>query len=573
MAAQGLTIPAPLMASAGPEPWQSPDLGPAFDPLRALTKENQPQTVHDEQLLRIKMKLVARTLRAVQGARKHPIGVWKLVYRADDGGAPVIKWFHWEWTRLALENRFCMIESPRESCKTSWVVSMLLWLFGKKPDWRWRLLCEDDSSARKRLNLVRQIIRGNELVQLAFPHLMINDKERNDRTVMTLVRDASVVDPSLEACGVLSTGTGSRCDGMILDDIHGYRNTLGQPALRDEVKSKMSSDWLPTLITKHGRLMDIFTPWHEEDFNSEAKDKGRWAYRRYQHGKRGNPYYSLFPEKLTEQDLKDRRIDLGATGYARAYLCRTLTKDTVMVLPEHLRPYLPYRELTPAILNECEVVISIDPSKGTEESRGKDPDFHGVTILLAHAPHGSDQQEGLSYPYTYRTFIAESLSVRMPASWLIYYMVQLCRDWQASHLLIEEQGAITYSSWITDVAKHLPPVYSIPVGNVSKGQRLRRITPLLDLPDEIPPVTLFHPDTIQKRPEPHTLLVTLRDGGTYEVEAFRNLRHQILNFPTKKDDTLDSFTQASYWSYENLAPRELDTRPGGATVDVGFLEI
>lgn len=544
-----------------------------FDPLHVLSKGNEPKTEHDAKLLGLKLRLTARTMRAVYEARKHPIGVWKICFHSDDGGAPIITWFHWEWTRLALENRFVMIEAPRESAKTSWAISMLLWFLGKRPDWRCRLLCEDDSSARKRLNLIRQLIKGNELLQLAFPSLRINDKERNDRTVMTIVRDAAVVDPSLEACGVLSAGTGSRCEFMALDDIEGYRNTLGQPALRDEVKKKMRSDWLPTLITRFGRLLDIFTPWHEESFNAETKEAGRWAYKRYAHGKEGNPYYSIFPQKVTEQDLKDRRIDMGATGYARAYLCVTLAKDAVLVLPEHLRAYKPHVTLTEYIARACTCVISIDPSKGDEISKGKDPDFHGITIGLVHVPGDAKDSGGqLAFPYSYRNFICDSYSVRMPASWLLYYAIQLCRDWGAEYLLIEEQGAIMLSSWIADTARFLPEIHPLSVGSIGKGARLQRITPLLDVPEEVEPITLFHPDTVQKKAEPHILYVTLRDGATYEVEANRNLRHQVLNFPTKKDDTLDSFTQFLWWSYNHLAPREADTFPGHAEVSVGSIE-
>jgi len=528
-----------------------------YDPLRDLSKDNEPKTPHEEKLFALKTKLAARILRQIYLARKHPLEFYRLCFR-DDEGAPVeIMGFHEQWATFLLQNRIGMIESPRDTAKTTFLRALTLWFFGKLPNWRWRLLCCDDNTARKRLAAIRNEIERNAYVQMVFPKLELDNDQRNDKSVITIKRDAIHVDPTLEACGVMSSGTGSRCEGLILDDIVSYRNALAQPSERDAVINKMDGDWMQTWLAKIGRLWDVFTPWHDEDYNCTKAKAGRWPHIRYHHGVPGNPYHSMWPSRYPEENLKAARIDMGALGYARAYLCQPLSRDAILVLPEHLATYSA-ADLPVDILQSCIAVLYVDPAKGKAQEKGKDPDYHGVSIDLVHIPPDS-----VTYGYPFRIFRVLCHGMRCSQSQLISYLIELCNIWRIGYLVIEDVGLQVIHEWILERSNQLPQIIPDPVGNLGKGLRLQRITPLLDVPEGMNKLVLFHPDTVPSNPQPYFVSITLQDGSVIQIECFPQLRKQTLNFPTKHDDCLDTLTGGLWWIYQNLIPKSEHRRAEG----------
>lgn len=486
------------------------------------------------------IKAGARLQRMIDEARKHPLGLYKLCFSDDEGRPIVLKWFHKEWAELVLNHTHVMIEAPRGCSKTTSIaVAFTLWYLGKNPELRIKIICGNDGHAQQRLAEIRSHINNDKLYQLVFPHVKEDPDKKNDSSCLNLITQRHSKDYTLEAKGVMSDGTGGRSDLIIFDDVCTQKNTIDEPSMKPKVLTKVSADWLNTLNPRTGRVWCIFTPWATDDANAilKKRNQNKWAYRRYAHGKPGNPYHSIFPELFPESKLRDLRLDIGAFEYTKAYLCRISSEMTQIVQSKWLKTYTQY-DLTPQILNRSDVTLSIDPTGGKRSQvattkRSKDPDYIGVSVLLTD-----------TYPQTNpsrpkapnRIYIVEAYQLRLSTANAVQHILELNHIWKPNQILVEAQGALSLHEWLQTQASHLP-IIPIPAP-LSKQQRLESITPWLQDPDER---ILFHPRTIQSKPKPFSITV---GGKTPETaEALRPLRDQLLNFPTKHDDVMDSVIQ------------------------------
>lgn len=310
-----------------------------------------------------------------------------------------------------------------------------------------------------------------------------------------------------------------------------YRNTILNPALREQVKNKLQGDWLPTLDPRRGRVLGIFTPWHHDDANAELIRTTNWVYKKYAHGLPGDPYHSIFEELFPREKLMQLRKEEGDLHYARGRLCQALTKDTVAIMAEHLRVYSA-RELTVDKLNRAICVYAIDPSSGKDLAKAK-LDFMGNCILLFVPRLDGDPWRELS---PYEIFVPECFQVKLSTREQVELIRRMSKQWRPDWVVIEAEGMQNLHEWLWEEPWINPEqVTPITSGGLSKGQRLMQVTPLLEPPEECPPIVYFHPEVVNPTPAPFELALP---GGPYE--ALRNLRHQALNFPTQHDDTLDS---------------------------------
>jgi hypothetical protein len=498
-------------------------------------------------------------------ARRSPLGLFKLIATSEEGEPAYVKWFHAEWFEMMEKHKDVIIVAPRESGKTLVMVFVVLWLIGKNPNIRIKWLGENEPLAIKRLAMMHEIIDKSTLYHMVFPHIhktKRGDKRPNNATQLNVERSFSSTEPTVEANGILGAGTGGRADVIVADDIVGASNALTNPALKPKVIEKFLGDWL-AMLTSKGRVLYIGTPWATDDCLAYVKKHMTdWANKKYKHGRRGDPYYSIFPERWPREILIQRRRHWGAIHYARAYLCEPLGETVITIDPENLRPY-GMTHLTDEKLGTAVAVLSLDPASGKEAHKGK-LDFFGVTVGLL-SPRDA-------YP-GFELFIPDVYQVRIPLGTQAKLAWQLCREWEASYMLIEAKGMQSLDAWLTLEQQRLvtlPPTQIMPItfGSLSKGQRLTQAAPIMDPPEHDPPIVWFHPNAIAENPQADFITI---DGVNYEVT--RELREQMLSFPTTHDDALDSCTQLLNWVRMHYADGTIDTAargnmPEGASVSV-----
>ena len=497
------------------------------------------------------IKTGARLEKMLREAREHPLGLYRLCFKDDFGEAVTLKWFHKEWSDMILTSSHVMIEAPRGSTKTTFIICCILWIFGHNPELRIKLICGNDVNAAKRLDEIRSHINNDQLYQLVFPNVKEDPQRTNNTLVLNLKRARHTKDATLEAKGVLSDGTGDRTDVLVLDDVCTRKNSVDEPATRPKVLGKLRSDWLNTLDPRQGKVWSIFTPWHAEDANSILKKetKGRWAYKRYAHGKPGNPHFSIFPELFSETYLRKKRLDIGTIEYSAAYLCKTVSGDVQLVRSNWLRPYNK-QDLAPTTLKKATVLISIDPTgaKG-KQSKNKDPDYTGVSILLIDtAPHETYHQHGRPEAPN-RIFVVDAYQFRASTAHTAQHTLELYRKWRPDVICIEAQGAQSLHEWVYELDASIP--IETVSATLSKRSRLESITPWLQ--DHRQRV-LFHPQVIEL--EPQTFTASIGGPNPTVIECRRTLRHQMLNFPTTHDDVLDSTVQGLRFTRQWILPYE-----------------
>ena len=469
------------------------------------------------------------------------------------------------------------------SHNTTFTIAMMLWFIGRNPNIRFKIISGNESNAAKRLSEVKSHIDEDPLYKLIFPHITLDKNRKNDTLNLNVNYTRHTKDATVEARGVFGDPAGDRADVIVGDDIVNLKNALQDTALRPKVIQKVRGDWFNLLNPRDGRVWFIFNPWHEEELNSvlkrEVANKGEWVYKRYSHGKPGNQFYSIFPELFPESWLEAKKLSVGSLEYARAYLCKAMSTDVQLVRHEWLRTYNQH-DITPDLLNRCTALVSIDPtgSKGTsQKQRSTDPDYIGVTVILIDQDPNSNTSliPGSNRPTApFRIYIVDSYQLRLTTAQAAQHVVDLNNRWRPEAILIEAQGAQSLHDWVYERSPQVP---TVPVpATISKQARLESITPWMEDPREL---ILFHPRAIQ--PNPKTDIVYLhgkqaQDTGDVQNEILRDLRRQLLDFPTTHDDILDSFTMslryARQWilPYEDIEEEdmELNTNPHQKEVNI-----
>ena len=493
----------------------------------------------------------------VQAARRSPLALWVLCFRAEKGEPLIIKDFHEAAEIAALEvlanpeDDGFLWEGARGLTKTSFLIALLLWVVGHDPESRHKWLGAGDDSAKKRMTTIRQVLRGptdpDELdyYHMVFPDVKIdmNPQAKNTETQLTLERHTMTPEPTLECRGVLTSGVGGRCDFMWLDDIVDKRNALRLQALRPQVISGMVNDWLPTL-TPSGKVFSVFNVWHREDACQYMKDNMKgWKVMRTFHGEPGDLYHSIFPELQPSDWLKRKHRQEKDTAYLRGRCGLLDTSGTVIVPASDLESYTAAAPhgLTPARLKYCEAVLVVDPASGKKLEKDAKLDYWGFAVLLwmlnwvPRDPESGDPDDVMLGSPPYYVWIPEAFQVKLRANAAIKLTTAMYREWGADWLVIEDQTGLSVMPWFDDQPIPADAIIPAMVKSMSKTDRLTDASRMLQSAAGEPRIVRFHPRTIERHPQPFALALP---DGTY-VEAERTLRTQILNHPTPHDDVMD----------------------------------
>lgn len=243
-------------------------------------------------------------------------------------------WLHRKWNVLRRKHGRLVIMSHVEAGKTQQLsVALALFTLGRNPRARIAILSNTQDQAKKIVATIKSYIEKSEALREVFPELKPGAKWAEN--LITVERQGSIKEPSIQAFGATGKITGARLDLVIVDDVHGEDNVRTRDQ-RDKVHQWFYSTPMSRLSPK-GRVVVIGNAWHPDDLLHRLEREGWPTYR----------FPVLVDETLQQAFPEDelelgaptwperwplRRIDLLRTGgeghpaippteFARAYLC------------------------------------------------------------------------------------------------------------------------------------------------------------------------------------------------------------------------------------------------------------
>ena len=244
--------------------------------------------------------------------------------------------FHRQWQDLLPEKgpARLLIGAPRESAKSSQMaVARVLWELGRNPNLRVKIITNTDDLAIKLVSEIRQHIDANPRVQAVFPGLRAASGGPWARGKLLVVRPGLMKDSSVEACGVLTSAVGGRADLIIFDDVCDQRNSVLQPALREQVKQVFFGTQI-NLLGPKGRAVYVATPWHRDDLTCALRSNPQWQVW-WQPAINPETGALLWGDKWTKETLEARRQEIGDRAFTQQFLLQPLS-DEDATFPERV---------------------------------------------------------------------------------------------------------------------------------------------------------------------------------------------------------------------------------------------
>lgn len=155
---------------------------------------------------------------------------------------------------------------------------------GRDPNLRVKIVCNNDTKAMERTMGISSILLS-PAYRLTFPGVRPVTKEKAARLgkkakwtqhEIFLDRPGQAIDPSVQAAGVLSGGTGGRADLLVFDDVCDQKNSIDEPTMRQKVIENFENVWMQRLEPS-GRALYVGTPWHQADLTHTLMNKSGWS--------------------------------------------------------------------------------------------------------------------------------------------------------------------------------------------------------------------------------------------------------------------------------------------------------
>jgi len=233
--------------------------------------------------------------------------------------------FHIEWQDLCSTYNRLLFFAPIEHGKSTQIsVLRVLWELGTNPDLRIAIISDTETKAKKWVSLVRANIESNPAVRRVFPDLVPEDRpgyvavwsdERFNvrRSSLAAFTEA---DNSLRAFGRGGPLGGSRFDLIICDDILDFENARTVNSRDTTWEWYKSPEGPLSRCVKGGRIIDIGTAWHEDDYRHRIeRELKEFHVARYQAGLG----ICRWPEVWSEERLAAKLAE-GELEYARQFL-------------------------------------------------------------------------------------------------------------------------------------------------------------------------------------------------------------------------------------------------------------
>ena len=301
--------------------------------------------------------------------------------------AEIQREIQWHIDECRKRGIYCGILAPWRHSKTEGVViARTLKFLGESQENRIFIVCNSDENAKARVASVAKYIEYDEDYKRVYPEVKTGDKQEWTKHKLIIDRKSKIKDGSVEAWGITSSGTGSGCDIMIVDDPVDLRNAILLPALRLQVKEAFYNVWL-TRLTPEGFLIYIATTWHEDDLTTELQKNPRFCFLKIAVAEdfscmecesplKGKFKIPLWNAKWDKKALVNRYQEIGSRAFNRGFRQIALS-DEDMTFPS-------YKTIFKYGVNASDIIRPEWPRFG-----GMDPFGQNVVIfILARSPEG-----------------------------------------------------------------------------------------------------------------------------------------------------------------------------------------
>ncbi len=214
----------------------------------------------------------------------------------------------------------CGILAPSGSGKTCQVIIRALWAIYNDPSVCIKIVSWSDDAAIRRLTMIQRagVLSGGITA--------------TTRRSITVRREHSGPEPTVESYVICEAGCGSRADYLIFDDCLGARSTLESQSLKKQIESKFRNQWM-TRITEWGFAIWSGTAWTDDDLSSELLKDKDWRFLTIrvsegfdslelevtEQGRRRSFEYQLLPPGWTREGLEKNFVSLGEVEFNRSY--------------------------------------------------------------------------------------------------------------------------------------------------------------------------------------------------------------------------------------------------------------
>jgi len=180
--------------------------------------------------------------------------------------------FQKHWHEFADKYKRALIFAPQAHGKTG-EMSLVrpLFILGQHPNRILKIISCNDDKAVDILGAIAKLIESSRKLREVFPNLQPAERGTWTKHQITIKRDIAAVDASVEALGILSTGSGDRATDLMFDDPVDFRNAILQPALRKMVIRAYTATWLGLFAQGEERITYICNAWHHNDLTHEIK--------------------------------------------------------------------------------------------------------------------------------------------------------------------------------------------------------------------------------------------------------------------------------------------------------------
>ncbi len=174
--------------------------------------------------------------------------------------------------------QYCGILAPWGHGKTeNAVIGNTLNEIGQDVNKRIFIISNTDENAKARIESITNYISNDVDFRYVYPNVYPSDVGSWSKHKIIVARDSRSKDGTVEAYGVMTSGVGGRCDMLVFDDPVDMRNSITNPATREQVKANIENVWLSRL-TPEGFALYIATIWHQSDATSYMMKNPQWKF-------------------------------------------------------------------------------------------------------------------------------------------------------------------------------------------------------------------------------------------------------------------------------------------------------